>query len=104
MPVIRLETFINADQAIVFDLARSIDLHQISTAHTNERAIAGKMSGLIELDESVTWEARHFGILQRLTSKITAMQQPNYLLMKWFPELLSLLNTNIYFNRKVRGH
>jgi ligand-binding SRPBCC domain-containing protein len=77
MPVIRLETFIKADQDIVFNLARSIDLHQISTAHTNERAIAGKTSGLIELNESVTWEAKHFGIVQRLTSKITAMEYPN---------------------------
>ena len=78
MPVIRLETFIKADRNIVFDLARSIDLHQISTAHTNERAIAGKTSGLIELNESVTWEAKHFGIVQRLTSKIIAMEYPNY--------------------------
>jgi ligand-binding SRPBCC domain-containing protein len=78
MPVIRLETFIKADQKIVFDLARSIDLHQISTAHTNERAISGKTSGLIELNESVTWEAKHFGVVQRLSSKITAMKSPDY--------------------------
>jgi len=78
MPVIRLETFINAPKETVFDLARSIDLHQISTAHTNEKAIAGKTSGLIELDEWVTWEARHFGIVQKLTSKITAMNVPDH--------------------------
>ncbi|WP_448634626.1 SRPBCC family protein [Pedobacter panaciterrae] len=78
MPIIRIETFINADQATVFDLARSIDLHQISTVHTNERAVAGKMSGLIELNESVTWEARHFGVVQRLSSKITEMKSPEY--------------------------
>jgi adenylyl- and sulfurtransferase ThiI len=41
MPVITLETYINADKQTVFDLARSIDLHQISTKHTNEKAIAG---------------------------------------------------------------
>jgi len=78
MPIIRIETFINADQARVFNLARNIDLHQISTAHTNERAIAGKTSGLIELNESVTWEAKHFGIVQRLSSKITEMKSPDY--------------------------
>jgi ligand-binding SRPBCC domain-containing protein len=78
MPVIHLETIIKADRGIVFDLARSIDLHQISTAHTNERAIAGKTSGLIELNESVTWQAKHFGIVQHLTSKITAMEYPSY--------------------------
>ena len=41
MPTIQLETIINADIKICFDLSRSIDLHQISTAKTNEKAIAG---------------------------------------------------------------
>jgi hypothetical protein len=77
MPIIRLETFIEASQDIVFDLSRDIDLHQVSTAQTNEKAVAGKTSGLIGLNESVTWEARHFGILQQLTSKITKMDSPN---------------------------
>lgn len=49
-----------------------------STAHTNERAIAGKTTGLIELGETVTWEATHFGIRQRLTSQITHMKSPSY--------------------------
>jgi hypothetical protein len=40
MPVISLKTIIEADIGLCFDLARSIDLHTISTAHTNERAIA----------------------------------------------------------------
>lgn len=76
MPVIRLITHINAPVAIVFDLARSIDLHKISTAHTNEEAIAGKTSGLISMDESVTWKANHFGVSQALTSKITVYDRP----------------------------
>ena len=78
MPLVRLETFIEAPKQIVFDVARSIDLHQVSTAQTNEKAIAGRTSGLIELDEWVTWEAEHFGIVQKLTSKITAMDAPDY--------------------------
>lgn len=78
MPKIELHTKIKADKFIVFDLARSIDLHKISTKHTNETAIAGKTSGLIELGESVTWRAKHFGIYQNLTSKITAFERPNF--------------------------
>ena len=78
MPIIELRTEINANIEIVFDLSRSIDLHKISTEHTNETAIAGKTSGLIELDESVTWRAKHFGIYQKLTSKITEFNRPNY--------------------------
>ena len=61
MPEIKLQTYINADIQVVFDLARSIDLHTISTAHPHEKAIAGKTSGLISLGEEVTWKARHFG-------------------------------------------
>ena len=78
MPRIELRTEIKADKEIVFDLSRSIDLHKISTEHTNETAIAGKISGLIALNESVTWRAKHFGIYQRLTSKITEFDRPNY--------------------------
>lgn len=64
MPTIYLSTFILATPAIVFDLSRSIDLHQISTKQTQERVIAGRMSGLIELGESVTWRAKHFGFFR----------------------------------------
>ena len=78
MPSIIIHTTIGADVKLVFDLARSIDLHKISTKHTNEEAIDGKISGLIELGESVTWKAKHFGIYQTLSSKITEYNRPNY--------------------------
>ncbi len=78
MPTIKIETKINADINIVFDLSRSIDLHKISTQHTNEEAIAGVTSGLIGKDESVTWRAKHLGIYQKLTSKITKFEKPDY--------------------------
>lgn len=78
MPIIKLQTIIKANKEVVFDLSRSIDLHKISTEHTNEQAIAGKTSGLIGLNESVTWRAKHFGIYQNLTSKITEFNRPNY--------------------------
>lgn len=78
MPVIKLSTIVNAPIALVFDLSRSIDLHKISTAHTNEQAIAGKTSGLINLGESVTWKAKHLGVTQVLTSKITEFDSPHY--------------------------
>lgn len=78
MPKIELQTEIKAEKKIVFDLSRSIDLHQLSTAKTDEQAIAGKTSGLIGLDESVTWRAKHFGIYQNLTSKITEFDAPNF--------------------------
>ena len=78
MPKIELLTEINAPIENVFNLARSIDMHMESTKQTGEKAIAGKTSGLIELGETVTWRAKHFGIRQTLTSKITEFDRPNY--------------------------
>ena len=78
MPNIILETKINSDIETCFDLSRSIDLHKISTAKTNEIAIDGTISGLINLNEFVTWEATHFGIRQKLTSRISAFESPKY--------------------------
>ncbi|MDN5285942.1 MAG: cell division protein [Mucilaginibacter sp.] len=78
MPLIELATHINAPIGQCFDLARSIDVHVASTRHTGETAIAGRTSGLIELGESVTWRAKHLGVWQTLTSKITEMEYPNF--------------------------
>jgi ligand-binding SRPBCC domain-containing protein len=61
-----------------FDLARSIELHVESTAATGERAVAGRTSGLIGMNEEVTWRARHFGIWQQFTSRITAFDRPRH--------------------------
>jgi ligand-binding SRPBCC domain-containing protein len=76
MVTIYLETIIKADIYKVFDLARDIDLHQKSTPKTNETAIAGRISGLIEEGESVTWKAKHLGVYQTLTIKIVSMEKP----------------------------
>jgi hypothetical protein len=34
------------------------------------------ISGVMKLGDTVTWEAKHFGIKQHLTSKITAYERP----------------------------
>ena len=78
MPRIEFELTVFAPSERVFDLARSIDLHVASTVGTDERAIGGVTSGLIGLGEEVTWEARHLGVKQRLTSKITAFDRPRH--------------------------
>ncbi|MDQ7948245.1 MAG: SRPBCC family protein [Pedobacter sp.] len=78
MTAIKLKINIEAPIQVVFDCARSIDVHQLSTAKTNEKAIAGKTSGLCELGDQVTWSAKHFGIYQTLSSRITKMKIPFY--------------------------
>src|ERR1700682_2910382 len=76
MSVIDITTTINAPINRVFDLSRSVDLHTASTVHTDERAIGGVTSGLMSLGQEVTWRARHFGIWQHLTSRITVFERP----------------------------
>jgi ligand-binding SRPBCC domain-containing protein len=76
MPVIKLETLIRAPIELCFDLARDVEVHMASTAETGERVVAGVASGLMELNDEVTWEARHLYVRQRLTSRITAFERP----------------------------
>lgn len=78
MPIIDVSTFISAPVEVCFDLARDIDLHVASTQGTDEKAVGGVTSGLISLGEEVTWEATHFGIRQRLTSRITRFDRPRH--------------------------
>jgi ligand-binding SRPBCC domain-containing protein len=73
-----METVIEAPRERCFDLARSIDLHMASTAHTKEVAVRGRTQGLIEQDEFVTWRATHLFMQRELTSRITEMKRPYY--------------------------
>ena len=76
MTVIDLTTDIDAPIDCVFDLARDLDLHARSMAHTRERATAGRTIGRVEAGDSVTWRARHFGLWWSLTSRITVVEAP----------------------------
>ena len=77
MPKIVHKQIINAPKEICFDLARNVDVHTKTTSHTNEIAVGGVTEGLLEEDDTVTWEATHFWIRQSLTAKIVSMERPN---------------------------
>ena len=76
LTTIDLTTDIEAPIERVFDLARDLDLHARSMAHTGERAVGGRTSGRVEVGDSVTWRARHFGLWWSLTSRITEVESP----------------------------
>ena len=78
MPVIELRTAIAAPIGVVFDLARSIDLHAQSTVRSGEVAVAGCTTGLIGLGQQVTFEATHFRIRQQLTAEVVQYDQPHH--------------------------
>jgi ligand-binding SRPBCC domain-containing protein len=77
MTTIVVETRIAAPVELCFDLARDVEVHLKTSAATGERAIGGKISGLLELGDVVTFEAVHFGIRQRLTSKVVELVRPD---------------------------
>ena len=78
MPTIEVLTFISAPQARCFQLALSMDLHTISASQTQEKIVGGVRSGVLQLGDSVTFRARHFGVWQTLTSKVTELEAPVY--------------------------
>jgi ligand-binding SRPBCC domain-containing protein len=78
MTSIKLYTEIKAPIRTVFDLSRDIDVHLETMEYSNEKAIAGRTSGCIELGETVTWQGKHFGMNIQHQSIITAMEIPTY--------------------------
>lgn len=78
MSIIKTGIQINAPIALVFDLCRSIDLHMISTSATKEKAIAGVTTGLINKDETVTWEAYHLFKKRYFQTIISEMKPYSY--------------------------
>jgi ligand-binding SRPBCC domain-containing protein len=78
VPLIELSTEIRAPRERCFDLARSIDFHVVTATGTQEQAIGGRLSGLIEAGETVTWRARHFGVWHRLTSLMKVVERPGH--------------------------
>ncbi|PTX60917.1 ligand-binding SRPBCC domain-containing protein [Kordia periserrulae] len=78
MTTIHLKTTVNAPIETVFDLARNITEHENSTKNTREKAIAGRTSGKINLGETVTWRAKHFGLYLQHTSIISEMESPTF--------------------------
>lgn len=101
---ITLTTHIAAPVETCFLLSLNIDLHKESMKYSSfrkeqtadeytmcpkhtsyihmkaskEKAIAGITKGLIHCGETVTWQARHFGISWKMTTLISKYQYPFY--------------------------
>jgi ligand-binding SRPBCC domain-containing protein len=73
-----LQTTIEAPLERCFDLARSIDFHKHSVSSTQEQAIGGVSSGLIDMGQQVQWRAKHFGLWLHMTVTITEMKRPSH--------------------------
>lgn len=77
MPLIKLTTFVKAPLERVFDLSRSIDLHKKSMSRYGEKPVSGRIEGLMEQGDSVTWQAKHLLKQRTLSVKVTQMKAPH---------------------------
>ena len=77
MPLIHLTTFIEAPIERVFDLSRSVDLHKKSMQKFGEEPINGKINGLMNEGDEVTWKAKHLFKNRILRVKLTALERPH---------------------------
>jgi ligand-binding SRPBCC domain-containing protein len=78
MSKIILETSIKSSNEICYKLSLSVDLHKLSTSKTDEHIVDGVREGIMGLNDTVTWRAKHFGIWQNLTTKITETKPFEY--------------------------
>ncbi len=72
---IRLTTEIAARPAVCFDACLNVDV-QLSLDR-GMRAVDGVAAGPLRLGDTVTWRARHFGVLWHMTSRIIAVDRPH---------------------------
>lgn len=77
MTTVRVETLIHAPPELCFDLTRDVHVHNETAAFTQERVLTDHPTGLLELGDMVTFEARHLGVRQRLTARITEFDRPH---------------------------
>lgn len=91
MGIIKTETIILAPIERVFLLSLSVDIHTKSTGNTHEKAIDGKTSGIMKLGDRVTWQAKHLGVTQKLSSSVTAYEKPNYFVSEMYQGIFKKL-------------
>lgn len=103
MPTIHLTTFISSPAERVFDLSRSIHVHLRSLDRYKETAIAGTTSGLIRLNETVTWKGKHLGRQRAMKVKITQMDPPLSFTSEMLQGELKQMKHEHYFKQVENG-
>lgn len=103
MALIALETFIAAPIGVCFDASRDVGLHLASAAGTGERVVRGRTSGLCEVGDEITWEARHFGIRQKLSVEIAEVEYPRYFVDRMTRGAFKSMRHEHYFDAVAEG-
>lgn len=77
MPQFTLITKVKAPLERVYDLARCIELHLLTSGEDiNECTISGRSEGLQEEGETLTWKVGHLGNRQTMTTQIAELAKP----------------------------
>ena len=74
--LIEVVTDIGAAADVVFGLELDMDVHAASLAASGETATTSTGRRRVALGDEVTFRARHFGVVWRMTSRITAYEPP----------------------------
>ncbi|MEO3775468.1 SRPBCC family protein [Micromonospora sp. B11E3] len=77
MPRIELTTEVQAALEAVFDACLDVGMHTESMGTSAERAVGGVTTGRLKAGDTVTWEARHFGLSWAMTVRITDYRRPH---------------------------
>ncbi len=70
-------TVLATDPASAFDVSLDVDFHLESMSESGESIVGGVDRGSMQLGDTVTWRARHFGIWWTMTSTITEFDRPH---------------------------
>jgi ligand-binding SRPBCC domain-containing protein len=74
-----IDTFIRAPVEVCFDLALSVEAHAESAAFSGERVVEpGRLTGTLQSGDMITFEGKHFGVRQRFSARIGAMDRPRF--------------------------
>jgi ligand-binding SRPBCC domain-containing protein len=103
MPFIHLTTFIAAPQERVFDLSRNVSLHKKSMSDHNEKIVAGTMSGLMDMGDTVTWSAKHLFKERTLKIKITQIKRPDFFVDEQVEGAFPMMKHEHYFKPIENG-
>ena len=103
MPYIHLTIFIAAPRERVFDLSRSIGLHQLSMQDHREEVVEGKKKGLMDMGESITWSARHLMKKRTMKVAITRMQRPDFFVDEQVSGDFKMMKHEHYFKAIENG-
>lgn len=74
MQTIRLATWIGAPVERCFRLSLSVDLHVVAARVTGEQVTSGVRSGLLGMNDMVTWSGHYFRLKYRHTNLIDSIR------------------------------